>query len=353
MTKFILNKFFYGVLVLIGVIFVIFALFNILPVDPARLTLGQRADVESVEAINKELGLDKPKYVQFALYLNDLSPIAVHYNDAAAQEKYHYTKLFNVSSEKALVIKPPYLRRSYQTKEDVFDILKRALPQTIILAFAAMLIASVIGIFLGVIAAVKQHSWFDNSAMSLSVLGISVPSYFSAIVLGFIFGIVLNKYTGLEQTGGLTMIDDYGNEVLMFKNLILPAIALGSRPIGIIFQLTRSTMLDVLSQDYIRTAKAKGLSSIAVLFKHALRNALNPVVTAISGWFAGLLAGAFFVEVIFDIKGLGYTAVDALQKFDFPVAMGTVLFTASVFIIMNFLVDILYAVLDPRIRIGK
>jgi len=282
-----------------------------------------------------------------------LSPIALHYNDDASKEKYHYTKLFNVSSEKALVIKPPYLRRSYQTKEDVLDILKRALPQTIILAFAAMFIASVIGIFLGVIAAVKQHSWFDNLAMSLSVLGISVPSYFSAIVLGFVFGILLHQYTGLEQTGGLTMIDDYGNEVLMFKNLILPAIALGSRPIGIIFQLTRSTMLDVLSQDYIRTAKAKGLSSIAVLFKHALRNALNPVVTAVSGWFASLLAGAFFVEVIFDIKGLGYTAVDALQKFDFPVAMGTVLFTASVFIVMNFIVDILYAVLDPRIRIGK
>ena len=353
MYKFILNKFFYGVLVLIGVMFVIFGLFNILPVDPARLTLGQRADVESVEAINKELGLDKPKYVQFALYVNDLSPIALHYNDDASKEKYHYTKLFNVSSEKALVVKPPYLRRSYQTKEDVLDILKRALPQTIILAFAAMFIASVIGIFLGVIAAVKQHSWFDNLAMSLSVLGISVPSYFSAMVLGFVFGILLHQYTGLEQTGVLTMIYDYGNEVLMFKNLILPAIALGSRPIGIIFQLTRSTMLDVLSQDYIRTAKAKGLSSIAVLFKHALRNALNPVVTAVSGWFASLLAGAFFVEVIFDIKGLGYTAVDALQKFDFPVAMGTVLFTASVFIVMNFIVDILYAVLDPRIRIGK
>jgi peptide/nickel transport system permease protein len=189
--------------------------------------------------------------------------------------------------------------------------------------------------------------------MSLSVLGISVPSYFSAIILGYFFGIVLHKYTGLDQTGGLTMIDDYGNEVLMLKNLILPAIALGSRPVGIIFQLTRSTMLDVLSQDFIRTAKAKGLNDTVVLFKHALRNALNPVVTAISGWFAGLLAGAFFVEVIFDIKGLGYTAVDALLKFDFPVAMGTVLFTASVFIIMNFVVDILYAVLDPRIRIGN
>ncbi len=353
MYKFILNKFFYGILVLIGVIFVIFALFNILPVDPARLTLGQRADVESVEAINKELGLDQPKYIQFALYLNDLSPIAVHYDDAATQQKYNYKKILSVSKEKALVIKTPFLRRSYQTKEEVLEILKRALPQTIILSFAAMIIASIVGIFLGVIAAVKQHSWFDNLAMSLSVLGISVPSYFSAIVLGYFFGIVLHNVTGLEQTGGLTVIDDYGNEILEIKNLILPAIALGSRPIGIIFQLTRSAMLDVLSQDYIRTARAKGLAFKSVLFKHALRNALNPVVTTISGWFASLLAGAFFVEVIFDIKGLGYTAVDALQKFDFPVAMGTVLFTASVFIVMSFLVDILYAILDPRIRIGK
>src|SRR3954469_17799840 len=113
MYQFILNKFFYGILILIGVIFVIFALFNILPVDPARLTLGQRADIESVQAINKELGLDKPKYVQFTLYLNDLSPVAIHFNDAATKEKYHYIKLFNVSKEKALVLKPPYLRRSY------------------------------------------------------------------------------------------------------------------------------------------------------------------------------------------------------------------------------------------------
>lgn len=352
MLKFILNKFFYGVLVLLGVVFVIFALFNILPVDPARLTLGQRADVESVEAINKELGLDKPKIVQFGLYLNDLSPVAIHDNNEKAQEKYGYVKLIPFG-EKALVLKAPYLRRSYQTKKEVAKILQEALPQTIILAFSAMIFASVIGIFLGVIAAIKQHSWFDNLAMSFSVLGISVPSYFSAIILGYIFGIVLHKYTGLDQTGGLTYIDDYGNEVLAFRNLILPAIALGSRPIGIIFQLTRSAMLDVLSQDFIRTARAKGLSNVKVLFKHALRNALNPVITTVSGWFASLLAGAFFVEVIFDIKGLGYTAVDALQKFDFPVAMGTVLFTASVFIIVNFLVDILYAILDPRIRIGK
>ncbi len=353
MYKFIFQKFFYGILVLIGVVFIIFGLFNILPVDPARLTLGQRADVESVEAINKELGLDKPKAVQFALYLNDLSPVAVHEKTAEAQKKYGYSAFFSVGKEKALVLKKPYLRRSYQTKEDVLEILKRALPQTILLAVAAMILASVIGIVLGVIAAVKQHSWFDTIAMSVSVLGISVPSYFAAIVLGYFFGIVLHDITGLDQTGGLTIIDDYGNEVLAYKNLILPSIALGSRPIGIIFQLTRSAMLDVLSQDYIRTARAKGLAYPAVLFKHALRNAMNPVVTTISGWFASLLAGAFFVEVIFDIKGLGYTAVDALQKFDFPVAMGTVLFTATVFIVISFLVDILYAILDPRIRIGK
>lgn len=353
MYKFIFQKFFYGILVLIGVVFIIFGLFNILPVDPARLTLGQRADVESVEAINKELGLDKPKAVQFALYLNDLSPVAVHEKTAEAQKKYGYSALFSVGKEKALVLKKPYLRRSYQTKEDVLEILKRALPQTILLAVAAMILASVIGIVLGVIAAVKQHTWFDTIAMSVSVLGISVPSYFAAIVLGYFFGIVLHDITGLDQTGGLTIIDDYGNEVLAYKNLILPSIALGSRPIGIIFQLTRSAMLDVLSQDYIRTARAKGLAYPAVLFKHALRNAMNPVVTTISGWFASLLAGAFFVEVIFDIKGLGYTAVDALQKFDFPVAMGTVLFTATVFIVISFLVDILYAILDPRIRIGK
>lgn len=353
MIQFIIKKFFYGVLVLLGVIFVIFALFNILPVDPARLTLGQRADVESVEAINKELGLDKPFITKLGLYLNDLSPISINENTAEAKEKYHYTKLFAIGKEDAIVLKKPYLRRSYQSKELVSEKIKRALPKTILLAIAAMLIASLIGILFGVLAAIKQHSWFDTISMSLSNLGISVPSYFSAMVLAYIFGILLHNLTGLEQVGDLTTIDDYGNNVIVLKNLILPAIALGTRPIGIIFQLTRSAMLDVLSQDYMRTAKAKGLSYNSILFKHGLRNAMNPVVTTISGWFASLLAGAFFVEVIFDIKGLGYTAVNSLLNFDFPVTMGCVLFTALVFIIVNFFVDILYGLLDPRIRIGN
>ncbi len=350
MVQFIIRRIFYGCLVLLGVVLVVFMLFNILPVDAARLTLGQRADVASVDAINKELGLDKPKIVQLGMYLNDVSPIAFHDRTKTAKEKYNYVALVPLN-KKTLAIKKPYLRRSYQTKRAVVDVLVEALPQTLILAIAAILIACFLGIFLGVIAAVKQYSWFDNFAMSLSVMGISVPSYFSAMVLGYVFGVVLHEFTGLNQTGGLWEYNDYGERYLSLKNLILPSIALGVRPIGIIFQLTRSSMLEVLSQDYIRTAKAKGLSFSKVLFKHALRNAMNPVVTTVSGWFASLLAGAFFVEIIFDIKGLGYVTVNHLLKFDFPVAMGAVLFTATIFVVINILVDIAYGWLDPRVSV--
>ena len=339
---------------MIGVVIIVFSLFNLLPVDAARLTVGQRADIESVEAIRKELGLDLPKWQQLMLYFKEVSPVSVEANTSEAQEKFKYLPVIKLSQgKKVLVIKKPYLRRSFQSKRDVWDILMTALPQTILLAIASIVLACILGIPLGVVAAVRQHSWFDNIAMSVSVLGISVPSYFSALVLGYFFGILWHSWTGLNHIGGLFVIDDFGNEIIEWKNLILPAIALGTRPVATIFQLTRSSMLDVLSQDYIRTAKAKGLNFITILFKHALRNALNPVVTAVSGWFAELLAGAFFVEVIFGINGLGFTAVDALLNFDFPVASGTVLFTALVFIVVNMFVDLLYTVLDPRIKISQ
>lgn len=350
MIQFIIKRLGYGVLVMIGVTLVVFSLFNFLPVDPARLTLGQRADVESVEAIRKELGLDKPKGVQLLIYLNDVSPIAIHAKTTKAKEKYKYVGLIPLGKN-TLAVKKPYLRRSYQTKRPVNDILLEALPKTFILALSAIIIACLIGITLGMVAAVKQHSFFDNAAMSLSVLGISVPSYLSAMILAYLFGILWHEQTGLNAIGDLTEFDDLGNEYLELKNLILPAIALGVRPIGIIFQLTRSAMLDVLSQDYMRTARAKGLSFGKILYKHALRNAMNPVITTISGWFASLLAGAYFVEIIFDIKGLGYVTVNNLLNFDFPVAMGSVLFTAAVFVVVNILVDILYGILDPRISL--
>ena len=151
--------------------------------------------------------------------------------------------------------------------------------------------------------------------------------------------------------GSLYSIDDFGDEHLDLKNLILPTITLGLRPLAIIIQLTRSSLLDVLSQDYIRTATAKGLSFYRVVFKHALKNALNPVITAISGWFAGLMAGAVFVEIIFNWKGIGYEVVDALNKNDLPVVMGATLIFAMIFVVINIGVDIVYGILDPRVRV--
>jgi peptide/nickel transport system permease protein len=162
---------------------------------------------------------------------------------------------------------------------------------------------------------------------------------------------VLNAYTGLNTVGSLYTIDDFGDEQLDLKNLILPALTLGLRPLAIIIQLTRSSLLDVLSQDYIRTATAKGLSFYKVVFKHALKNALNPVITAISGWFAGLMAGAVFVENVFNWKGIGSEVVTALSANDLPVVMGATLVFATIFVVINIGVDIVYGILDPRVRV--
>ncbi len=171
-----------------------------------------------------------------------------------------------------------------------------------------------------------------------------------AILIAYVFGILLHDYTGLQITGSLFEIDEVtGEKYLVLKNLVLPAFTLGIRPLAIITQLTRSSMLDVLSQDYIRTAYAKGLSKTKVIFQHALRNALNPVITAITGWFAELLAGAFFIEYIFGWKGIGKITVDALEKLDYPVVMGSVLMSALIFIVINMLADVLYRFIDPRI----
>ena len=226
-----------------------------------------------------------------------------------------------------------------------------ALPGTLLLALAAMIIAVAIGIPLGVVAAVKQNTWMDTTAVFSSIIGISAPSFFMGIIIAYIFGFVLSNYTGLHLTGSWFDIDENGVKRLTLQNFILPAVTLGIRPLAIITQLTRSAMLDVLDQDYIRTAYAKGLSKRKVIWKHALRNALNPVVTAITGWFAELLAGAFFIEYIFGWKGIGKVTVDALEKLDFPVVMGSVLITATFFILINILADIVYGIIDPRVRI--
>ena len=351
MLRYTIRKILYGLAVLAGIVVVVFFLFNILPGDPARMTQGQRSDVQSLEAVRKEFGLDKPIPIQFVYYVNDLLPIAIHESDSSAKAKYDYVKIFSVSAEKSLVFKWPYLRRSYQTKRDVSNILAETIPNTFILATTAMIFATLIGIFLGVVSAVNKDSWIDRSANAFAILGISSPSFFAGIIIAWLFGFVLGDITGLNMSGSLYNYDPFRGEVINWKNLILPMITLGLRPLAIIVQLTRSAMLDVLSQDYIRTARAKGLSNRQVIYGHALKNALNPVITAISGWFASLLAGSFFVEYIFGYNGLGKATVDALELSDFPVVMGSILFVAFIFVIINILVDIAYAFIDPRVKL--
>ncbi len=440
MLKYILRRLFYGLLVLYGVVTVVFFLFNFKQGDVSLMLGGQNAKEETLKAIRHDLGLDLPLMTRYGLYLNDLCPISIHnpthkrsrvYLD---DQKYSYTKLFDWSETRTVVFKYPYLRRSYGTKREVSDIVKSTLPNTVILAVVSIVIATLLGIALGVVAALNKGSFLDNSATVFGVLGMSAPSYlmgiiiawiggslwadvthlpmlpFFFLILGLVFGIVLQKRkkknsgsqrkilwgyiieltikgfilgmilwvvgiiinglagmdiipgvsvyaelpgTGLEVAGTLGERNDWTREYeYHWDRLILPAITLGIRPLAIVMQLTRSSMLDVLSQDYVRTAKAKGLSAFKVVFKHTLKNALNPVVTAISGWFAALLAGAVFVEKVFDWDGIGKQLITSVLNDDLPVAMGITLVIAVFFVVINIIVDILYGVLDPRVRIN-
>jgi peptide/nickel transport system permease protein len=335
------------------VVVLVFFLFQGLG-DPSRIVMGQSGDSTTQANIRKELylinekGEKIPKFKQFLYYLNDVSPICFYSKKDIENKK---LKGIFIGGSTKFGLKIPYLRKSYQSKRPVWNVLMQALPGTIMLAVAAMFIAVLIGIPLGVMAAVKQNTWLDTSAIFSSIVGISAPSFFMGIMIAYFFGFVLSDWTGLHISGSWFAIDDEGHRRLTLQNLILPAITLGIRPLAIITQLTRSAMLDVLDQDYIRTAYAKGLSKRTVIWKHGLRNALNPVITAVTGWFAELLAGAFFVEYIFGWQGIGKVTVDALEKLDYPVVMGSVLVAASIFILINILADILYGVVDPRVRV--
>lgn len=348
MLSLIIKKLLYSLLVLLGVVILVFFLFQGFG-DPSRLVMGQTGDSTTQANIRKDLNLDQPRWKQFALYMNDVSPICIYEKEEIKSKQLH--GIF-IGAEIKVGLKIPYLRKSYQTKREVGSVLMEALPGTLMLAMAAMFIAVFIGIPLGVLAAVKKDSWLDTISVFASIVGISAPSFFMGIIIAYVFGFVLSDWTGLHITGNWFDVDEItGERKLTLQNLALPAITLGIRPMAIITQLTRSSMLDVLNQDYIRTAYAKGLGKMTVIWKHALRNALNPVITAVTGWFAELLAGAFFVEYIFGWKGIGKVTVDALEKLDFPVVMGSVLLSAAFFIIINILADVLYGIVDPRVRI--
>jgi peptide/nickel transport system permease protein len=355
--RFISRRLWYGLWVFWGVVTVVFFLFNVLPGDPARMMLGQRADISSVEAIRKELGLDRPVGLQYLNYLNDLSPLSLHrHSDVSSlffldREKYRAVTLLTVGGT-SLVVKPPYLRRSYQSNRPVSAILAEAFPNTLLLASVSIIFALAAGVVLGVLVAMRDKPWFSRTALVLSVFGMALPSFFAAILFAWIFAFLLSDITGLNMTGSLYEVDDFGRgEYIAWKNLVLPALTLGIRPLAIVTELTRSSLKQVMAQDYIRTARAKGLSMYRVLTRHALKNAMNPVVTAVSGWFASLLAGAVFVEYVFDWKGIGVVIVEALEHYDFPVLMGAVLLVSVMLVLLNIAVDILYGYLDPRVRI--
>lgn len=341
-----LRKFIHSVSILLGVVILVFVLFQFFG-DPAKLIAGQTGDKKTMDNIRSELNLDKPKWKQLILYLNDISPISINSDSEIHDKK---LKGFFFGNNKKIGFKIPYLGKSYQSKRAVTELIYNALPATILLAIAAMLIACTLGIPIGMLAALNKNTWIDNTAVITSIAGISAPSFFMAILIAYFFGIFLHQYTGLHFTGSLYEIDEItGAKHINFSNLILPAITLGIRPLAIIVQLTRSAMLDVLGQDYIRTAYAKGLKKSQVVIKHALRNALNPILTTITGWFGELLAGAFFVEFIFGWNGLGKLTINALEKLDYPVVIGAVICSSLIFMLINLLADFLYRLVDPRI----
>jgi len=308
MSAFIIRNFIYSIFIIIGVLTVTFCLLYIIPGDPARMMLGQRADVASVESVREELGLNKPIYVQYIKFMSN-----------AFQGD---------------------LGRSYATNREVVQTILDKLPATALLSLSVLFISSILGILIGIISAVKQYTWLDNVSMIFALSGISFPSFAFGLIMALVFGHLLKWFP----------ISGYINEGPQY--LVLPMLTLALRPMAITARITRSSMMDVMSQDYVRTAKAKGLSRSKVIFKHTLRNALNPVVTTISASLAATLGGVFFIEYIFNWPGIGLLAIDAIFKLDFPMIQGTVLFSAIVFVVINFFVDIVYALLDPKVKLS-
>lgn len=295
------------IFVLLGISLITFVLLQVVPGDPVALMLEKRADPETIAKVRKELGLDLPYYVQ---YLNFIKG-AIHLDFGT----------------------------SYFTKEVVTDALFRCFKVTVKLACMSFIFASVIGIPCGIFAAVKRGKGIDTVVMVLSIIGVSAPAFWVAIILQILFGLKLN----VLPISGFDTPASY----------ILPSLALGARYAGNIARITRTSMLEVLGQDYIRTAKAKGAMRWAVILKHALKNAMIPIVTLVGTDFGYMLTGSMLIEKVFSIPGIGKLAVDAMSNRDLPLLEGTVMYIAFVFVVVNLIVDVSYAFLDPRIRYGK
>jgi len=320
--------------VFFGVLLVVFAISHLTPGDPALVMLGERATPQAIERLREELGLKQPLHIQFFRYMGR----AVRGD----------------------------LGESIQSDERVIVELGQRFPATVELTLAAMLIASLVGILTGAIAAARQHSWFDGTSMVVALFGFSMPIFWLGIMMILLFAATLGWFPisgrldftiDLARRTNLYILDGIlsGNWTAVgsaLRHLVLPAVTLSTVPLAIIARMTRSSLLEVLRQDYVRTARAKGMAEARVITRHALRNAAIPVVTVIGLNVGSLLGGAILTETIFAWPGVGRMVVDAIFARDYPLVQGAVLVIALVFVGVNLLVDLSYAYLDPRIRYG-
>ena len=295
--------------VMIGVSFIIFSLMHFTPGDPARMRLGEQATIEQIDALREEMGLNRPFIVQYSDWLINL----VIHQDIGV---------------------------STRTNLNVADEIIARLPATMQLALAGVFVSVIIGIPIGIISATKQYSIFDNASMGFALLGVSMPNFWQGMLLVILFAINLGWLPSSGLPGGAANI----------RHLILPGITLGTGAAAVIARMTRSSMLEVIGQDYIRTARAKGQVERVITNRHALKNALIPIITVIGLNFGFMLGGAIITEAVFALPGVGSLMIGAIQQRDTPIVLGGVLFIALIFSVVNLAVDILYAFVDPRIK---
>lgn len=306
MLQYIARRILLAIPVMFGVLILTFAIIQITPGDPVRLMLGENATPEQILKLRQQLGLDDPMLIQFG-----------RYTARALQGD---------------------LGESFRGQQAVSSLIAQRFPSTLELTLAALSFAALVGILVGVLAATARSKWADNSVMLGALVGLSIPDFWLATLFVLFFGVQLHW---ISVTGGEG-----------WQNLILPALALGLGPSAVLARLTRSSVLEVKREDYVRTARAKGLTERLVVWRHAVRNALIPVITILGLMFAGMLGGAVFVESVFSRPGLGTLAIASVQSRDFPVIQGMVLFLALIYVLVNLGVDVLYAVLNPRISYG-
>jgi peptide/nickel transport system permease protein len=334
MLRFVVRRLMLLVPILIGLSLLVFIWIRALPGGPAQALLGERATRESIEEIERQYGLDEPVHIQYLNYVET-------------------------------VVKGDF-GTSVTTRRPVSDELKQRFPATIELAFAAMIFSLALGIPLGFLAAKRYGTVVDHSSLVLSLLGISIPVFFLAILLKYVFAVELGLLPTVGRVAATTNLEHPTNFYVLdailagdpealwdtLKHMILPAIALGSIPLAVIARITRAAVLDVQNEDYVRTARAKGLSPRIVDFRHIFRNALLPITTIIGLQTGLLLSGAVLTETVFAWPGMGTWLVDAIEQRNFPVLQGGILFVALVFVFVNLVVDISYALINPRIRVS-